>query len=533
MTRPAIAIVAAIIAPLLIAPAAVDAQSSSIRDQAIKAARMLSDWRYDEARVSIGDLTKRAPKRVETRYLQGELEFIDGNYQEVLRIIEGIDDGAVGGNVGSLRSLATTTLEATKGFASAESSGGHFLVQYAPGVDEVIAELAAEVLEKAYTEIGADFDYFPKEKVRLEILAAPAELAKVSTLTEKDIQTTGTIALCKYGKLMVVSPRATYFGYPWMDTLVHEYVHYVVSRASHDRVPVWLHEGLAKFEQTRWRRGPSAKLIPTDESLLATAVRSARLISFDDMHPSMAKLPSQEAAALAFAEVFSMVGYVHAAVGYGGIRDAISRIRDGKTARRAVAEVMDTRWSKLERTWKRDLSRKNLKSDAVAASRTRHGIRFKRAGKESTRGTTENVGVDAVASEKARKHARLGGLLRARRMSKAAALEYEKALAAEPSDAFVAAKLSRTYLELRQYDKAADLAEPLLKIDENDASAATTLGLAHLATARRDEAIKAFEIALRVSPFDPAVRCGLADAYQASGDTTRAVREKKACATLR
>ena len=41
----------------------------------------------------------------------------------------------------------------------------------------------------------------------------------MSTLTEKEIETTGTIALCKYGKLMIVTPRATVFGYPWMDTL--------------------------------------------------------------------------------------------------------------------------------------------------------------------------------------------------------------------------------------------------------------------------------------------------------------------------
>jgi len=512
------------------------ARADSVRDDAIKAAKMLSSWRYDEARELIGSLAKRAPKKAETRYLRGELEFIDGNYDRVLELLDGLGDDAIYGNVGSLRSLTVTTGSATRGFANYESSGGHFIVQYAPGPDEVIAELAGEVLEKAYAEIGKDFDFYPKEKVRLEILGAPSDLAKVSTLTEKDIETTGTIALCKYGKLMVVSPRATYFGYPWMDTLVHEYVHYVVSRKSHDKVPVWLHEGLAKFEQTRWRKGPTDALTPVDESLLATAVRSARLISFDDMHPSMAKLPSQEAAALAFAEVYSMVGYVHAKVGYKGLRRAVDLARDGKSARRAIAEVMDTKWTKLERTWKRDLKRRNLKSDAAAASRVRHGIRFKSnqgTDKKKKENTDENVGVDAVASEKARKHARLGGLLRARRMSAAAAIEYEKALEAEPSDAFVAAKLSRTYLELQKYDKAADLAEPLLKIDENDAAAATTLGLAHLATGRKDEAITAFEVALRVSPFDPAVRCGLADAYAESGDTTRAAREKKACTALR
>ena len=61
-------------------------------------------------------------------------------------------------------------------------------------------------------------------------------------------------------ELMVVSPRATIFGYPWMDTLAHEYTHLLVSRISHDTVPVWLQEGLARFEQSRWRSAPELRL---------------------------------------------------------------------------------------------------------------------------------------------------------------------------------------------------------------------------------------------------------------------------------
>ena len=38
------------------------------------------------------------------------------------------------------------------------------------------------------------------------------------------------------------------------------------------------------------------------EKLLAGAVRKKKFITYQQMHPSMAKLPSQEDAALAFAE---------------------------------------------------------------------------------------------------------------------------------------------------------------------------------------------------------------------------------------
>ena len=47
-------------------------------------------------------------------------------------------------------------------------------------------------------------------------------------------------------------------------------------------------------------------------------LRKGRLITFDEMHPSMAKLPSQEAAALAYAEVYTLVGWMQQKIGYKG-----------------------------------------------------------------------------------------------------------------------------------------------------------------------------------------------------------------------
>jgi tetratricopeptide (TPR) repeat protein len=530
------AAVAAVAAAACLLAAPVAEARSPLAGEYIKAARLLRDWRYEEARVLLGTLEARAPNAAETRYLAAELAFAEGVYPRALTLLEGVDDDIAGGNVGMLRSLAGSTLSVTRDFTSRPSSGGHFLIYYAPGKDEVIAELAGDVLEAAYRELGADLGYYPSEPVRVELLGKPSDLARLSPLTETEIETTGTIALCKYNKLMVVSPRATLFGYPWMDTLVHEYVHYVVSRLSHDTVPVWMHEGLARFQQTRWRAGPSTALTGMDAHLLGAALKQRKLISFDDMHPSMAKLPSQEAAALAFAEVFTMIGYVHEQVGYEGIRQAIALQRDGRSARRAVAEVLGKPWTTVERDWKVYLRQLDLgppRALAAGGRPTARRIRFDKGGEHE-----ENVGVEEVANARAQKHARLGGMLRARGMLEAAALEYEKALAAAPggqdalANPFIAGKLSRTYLEIGRAEDAIRLAGPLAQIDENDAGPAVTLGLAYLATQRGDEALASFETALRVSPFDPTVRCNLGDLYAAAGRPELARREREACTRL-
>ena len=508
---------------------AVPATAAAGKDDAIRAARLISAWRFEEARELVASIAASQPGAAETKYLRGELAFLDGDYAKAIELIDGLPDSEVGGNVGELRSLAASTLEATRGFAQTKSSGGHFIITYAPGKDEAIVELTGEVLEAAYKAFKEDFGYESDTPVRVEILGAPAALAQVSTLTEKEIETTGTIALCKYGKLMVVSPRATVFGYPWMDTMVHEYVHYVVSRLTFDKVPVWLHEGLARYQQVRWRGPATRPLSSVDEHLLAAALKKDDLISFDDMHPSMAKLPSQKAAALAFAEVATMVSFLHQEKGYGGLRKVLMLVKNGKSPRKAVGEVMERSWTDVERGWKQYLKAAKLKTSAGMAGRAdARRIRFVKG--ESS---DENVGAEEIQSAKARKHTRLGGLLRARGMSDAAALEYEKALAAAPSDPFVAGKLSRTYLELEKYDKAIALAGPLLLADDGDAVPATTLGVAYMATNKPAEAARAFEIALRVSPFDPVVRCGLAKAYGSTGRPQLAGREERACDQLR
>ncbi len=494
-------------------------------EDAVTAARALRAWQFDKARTLISELVAKRPASQTSRYLKAELNFFDGKYEQVISGLDGLTDDSIDGNVGSLRSLAASSLQATNGFASEVSSGGHFKIFYAPGKDKAIVELTGDVLEAAYEALGADLGHKPTHQIRVELLGRPADLAMVSTLTEAEIETTGTIALCKYGKLMVVSPRATVFGYPWMDTLTHEYVHYVVTQMSHDNVPVWLHEGLARYLQVRWRGKADGKLTSFDEHLLSQALKKDTLISFDKMHPSMAKLPSQEAAALAFAEVSTMIGYIHKTVGDGGLQSAIKNIRDGMGARKAVAQVMDTRWSDLERDWIRHLRSAKLQSKRFAERGRK--VRFRKG-----KGDADNVGVEAIANEQAKKFTRLAGMLRAGGRPAAAAVEYEKALALSgPDDPLIGAKLSRVYLELGRNQEAIALAEPLLTLDEMDPVPPTTLGAAKLASGDHSGARTAFELALRISPFDVRVRCGLAESYEQLNHKA-ASRERQACEYL-
>jgi thioredoxin-like negative regulator of GroEL len=522
------AVIVAVALSLWALPA--DAARSSYGDY-VKTARAIEEWRYEEARALVDTLVKQSPDEPETRFMVAQMAFLDGDYAKAGKILAKLDAPSTRAAVRDLSPLVASTEAATRGMTSRTSKNGHFEIFFHPGKDELIVDLAGDVLESAYTTITTDLGYQPPGKVRVEILARVSDLARVSTLTERAIETSGTIALCKYNKLMIVTPRATLTGYSWMDTLAHEYTHYVITRATHDRMPIWLHEGLAKFEESRWRAEPGTTgMGRINEHLLATALKKGRLITFEEMHPSMALLPSQEAAATAFAEVYSFVAYLHSKVGYAGVRGVLERIRDGRTERRAVAEVLETSWEDAQAAWKTYLAALPLRlSPALAARGGAKKIRLKKS-----EGDDENVGIDAVGEEKARKFARLGGLLRARGRLGAAAVEYEKALAVTgPNEPFLAAKLARTYLELGNPARAIAVIEAIPDRDDEDAGPETTLGAAYLETKDLARAEEHLEAALRVQPFDPAVRCGLAEVYTASGRDALAEREKNACRVAR
>jgi tetratricopeptide (TPR) repeat protein len=520
-----------VLVALSAAPAA-QAKNASYGEVA-KAARALEEWRIADARAQIAELEKSAPGAPETRFLRAQLDYLDGKYGAAVKGLEAISAPELKGAIKELLPLYRSTEEATRGMASRVSPSGHFVIHWVPGKDEILVDLTAETLDAQWAALAADLGWEPPagEPIRVEILPKIGDLARVSSLSEKAIETSGTIALCKYNKLMIVSPRATLLGYPWRDTLAHELTHYFVTRATNDKVPIWLHEGLAKYEESRWRAEPGATGAGrVHEHLLAQALKKGRLITFEEMHPSMAYLPSQEAAATAFAEVYFFVAWLHHKGGYPAVRDVLARIKDGKSEKRAVAEVLGDKWETLEAAWKKWLKTLPLRVDpALAKPEAAKKIRFKKS-----EGDDENVGVEQVAEEKARKHARLGGLLRARGRFSAAAVEYEKALAITgPGDPFLTHKLARTYLEMGKPEKAVAVLEAVPDRDPDDAGPETTLGAAYLALGEHEKAQAHLERALAVQPFDPAVRCGLAEVYGARGASALAGREDEACRVAR
>ncbi|HTB79231.1 MAG TPA: hypothetical protein VK762_38575 [Polyangiaceae bacterium] len=175
--------------------------------------------------------------------------------------------------------------------------------------DRALAPLLFDTVAQARDALTRDLGVDWPRPTRVVVVRDLLSLSAMTGLPYESAQTTGTVAVAKWGRVTLLSPRASHHGYPWRDTVAHELTHLAVTRATRDRAPLWLQEGVAKREEVRWREpGPFDDRPPPD----AVVQRGAELglgVPLDKLGPSIAMLPSADAAMIAFAEVTSFVRF--------------------------------------------------------------------------------------------------------------------------------------------------------------------------------------------------------------------------------
>lgn len=509
---------------LVLAPFGAMALPPNARDaEALRqVAQALNELRVEEAARLLTPLARAYPDDSDVRFERAMVRFYQGDYGGAVSDLEAA--GASGrlrdsGDRAELGALIEATHRATEHFLTARSPDGRYVVRHAPGPDAVLVPYAIEAMEAADRELREELGVQVPGPLRLEIYPTASSLAQVSTLTVEEIGRTGTIALCKWDRIMVTSPRALVRGYPWMDTIGHELVHLFLSRASRDRAPVWMQEGIAKFLERRWRGEPgAAHLDPASEALLQGAVRSGALLPFDRLHPSIARLDSQEEAALAFAQVATFVEVFYREHGPEGLRGAVARVADGSDAREAMGTVAGGSFDALERRWRRALRERPAPTDAPALLPLR-----------LRRGHGEADDSDEVEQEQARRHLRLGDLLWDRERPRAASIEYGRAHAIAPDDPIIASRHARAALAGGRPEAAVEaLASFRERYPDHEPTWAVS-GAAWLALGDLPNARSALREAIRLNPFDPQPHC---DLVQVLEDGPERTREREACELL-
>jgi tetratricopeptide (TPR) repeat protein len=493
--------------------------------------RHISHWEIDRAEAAAAEILSRRPDSPQGLYLMANVRFHQGRYKEAMDLLEGPPQDFVDGR--GLLSLIKEIYK-TAGFF-VEYHTEHFVIRYVPGKDEVLLEDAAHALERAYGEIGGDLGYLPGEQIILEIYPSVDGFSSASTLTRDEIETSGTVAICHFNRLMIMSPRLMLRGYPWLNTLAHEYVHYVITKRTRNLTPIWFHEGLAKYEESRWRSESGSELSPTQSHLLAQAQEEDYFITFEQMHPSMAKLKSAEDAALAFAEVLTAMRYIVDKGGYPALNKALDVIATGADAEEAVEVALGMPFSDFERDWKSHLRMLELKK--IPGLKVLH-LKIK---KEKTPGISAGAEADAEKEESpaeieaadARKFTILGDLLEEEGRPDAALFEYQKAQRhAGLGSPQILNKLARAYMQNHRDDAAQGVINDALTYYPNYVTTYITQGELLAKHDEVDGAIDSLISAGHINPFNPVVHRQLSQLYSRGGDKENAQKSLKRLAMV-
>jgi tetratricopeptide (TPR) repeat protein len=453
------------------------------------------------------------------RFILGQALFYLGRYQEALQMLDKALESLPHARFQAYRDFVAQTIQSTAGLQPMETE--HFRIAIDSERDAALVPYIAEVLEHSYERLGKIFALFPTEKIRVEIFPSTETFYPASSLSDRDIEVSGAIGICKFNKIMLLSPRNLARGYRWTDALSHEYIHYLLVHVSGNRAPIWLHEGIAKYFEDVWRLPESAWLNRRTESLLAHAIRHDSFVGFKNMEPSLVKLDTTYQVQLAYAEAASAIDFIIHRLGTAGLVRILRELRNTEYtgATEAIARIMGLTAAQFQEEWRRFLVAKHLQEHA--------GVRLPRFElKKDDRLPADDLRQE-IDSAAARLHTRLGDRLRQRGRLRAATAEYRRALHKAPFSPYLLNKFAAALMTQGMWPRARQVLQQARALAPDYVTTYTNLGRLYVALQEYDQARQALREAVQINPFDPAMHHYLAESYRHLGQDDQAQREQQ------
>ncbi|MCX7956895.1 MAG: hypothetical protein N2643_03245 [Endomicrobia bacterium] len=178
---------------------------------------------------------------------------------------------------------------------------------YLKGRDEILSKIIMDKLETIHKRIGQKFNFAPTNKIRVEVYNKKDEFYIASTLGKEAVDKKGIVGICKFNRIMILSPECLPYGYRWVDTLSHEYIHYMLNHITEYKYPLYLHEATARYYDTLYRSTVTLCFTPGNIRALYEAKENNNLLSFDKFKGSLVYLETEKDIELAFVELASFI----------------------------------------------------------------------------------------------------------------------------------------------------------------------------------------------------------------------------------
>jgi len=383
-----------------------------------------------------------------------------------------------------LGDVARGCARATAATVVVEDAEKGVIVRLQDDDDRALVPMLVDVAAKARAMLGRELGVELPLPLHIDLVRDQFSLAAITGLPEEAAKTTGTVAVAKWGRVTMISPRASSYGYAWLDTLAHELTHLALSRGTRDKAPLWLQEGVAKRQEQRWRDKEPLDEVPPIDAVAAIGIDKGLGVELDKIGPSIAMLPTAEQAQVAFAEVESFVRFWAHEAGDDALPQLVMRLKtieNSGDVGRAIGEVSNADFLTWIKRWKAHLATvaRDLPEDLEPGS-------LPKGMKDLTR------------------RVRLGELLQQRGHSKAASIERSRAHLLIPYDPSVRCHLVESLLAMNDKQNAAQLVERIEDVHHSYGRWYSLNGLLHPNESDPD---KPFRLGLMLDPLEPGVAC--------------------------
>ncbi|HEX4512317.1 MAG TPA: hypothetical protein VH054_02240, partial [Polyangiaceae bacterium] len=286
---------------------------------------------------------------------RARLAIYDGDCDKAVTILTDPQVAKLDEDVG-LGDIASGCARVTAATSIVEDKAQNIHVRFQDDADQVLMPLMVETITKARDTLTRDFGVDWPKPTRVVVVRDLVALSAMTGLPYKDASTTGTVGIAKWGRVTLLSPRASQHGFAWRDTLAHELTHLAVTRASGDLAPLWLQEGLAKREEIRWRGPGPFDDKPSPESVVAYGMQKHLDLPLDKLGPSIAMLPSADQAMVAFAEVTSFLRYLANEAGTESIKKLLAALHKATPIDKAMIDATGADLKGWDAKWRAHLA---------------------------------------------------------------------------------------------------------------------------------------------------------------------------------
>ena len=214
--------------------------------------------------------------------------------------------------------------------------------------DSPFARALMDVCEEGLARLTEDIGTSPQRPIRIYVYASTSDLQGAMIFP---YEWTGGVAFPEFSTIAIgISPAALTWG---KRALVHELTHLVVYQATfgpYGRLPTWLDEGLATYNE--------GELAASLRSCLESAILEDRLISVRSLSSPFSA--ETEKACLSYAQSYSLVEYLLDSYGQDKMLELLTLFRQGNTHDEALTEVYGFDTDGLDANWRATLSARTV-----------------------------------------------------------------------------------------------------------------------------------------------------------------------------